>query len=197
MNRPLRAATLGVLLLGPLALSACSAGQVTQTASQNRDKVGAMTEVGDLTLRAVEFAHPRGGIYEDGDDADLTMVIANSGQEDDALVGVEGEGFGDVEFDTGSGGDGSELEIPADEIVYVDADDLGVTLTDLDDSLTAGQSLELTFVFENAGEVTLPVPVSTPDEALEREEGFDFHHEEEGGIGSEEVREGEQREGGE
>ena len=41
MNRALRAATIGVLLLSPAALSACSAGQVTQTASQNRDKTGA------------------------------------------------------------------------------------------------------------------------------------------------------------
>ena len=39
----------GVLLLSPLAFSACSAGQVTQTASQERDKVGAMAEVGDIT----------------------------------------------------------------------------------------------------------------------------------------------------
>jgi hypothetical protein len=53
VNRALRAATMGVLLLSPVALSACSAGQVTQTATQERDKVGAMGQVGDLTLRAV------------------------------------------------------------------------------------------------------------------------------------------------
>jgi copper(I)-binding protein len=197
VNRALRAATMGVLLLCPTVISACSAGQVTQTASQVRDKVGAMAEVGDLTLRAVEFAHPRGGSYDDGDDADLTMVLANSGRQDDALVGIDGEGFGEVEFDTGGAGDGSELEIPAGEIVYVDGDDLGITLNDLDEPLTTGQTMDLTFSFENAGEVTLPVTVSTPDEALEREEGIDFHHEEEGGAESEEEREGESREGGE
>ena len=199
MNRALRAATMGVLLLSPLALSACSAGQITQTGSQQRDKVGAMAEVGDITLRAVQFAHPRGGIYEDGDDVDLTMAISNQSQEDDALVDISGEGFGEVEVDDGStGGSGSsgELEIPGRGVVYIDGDDLSVTLTDLDDSLTTGQSLELTFTFENAGEVTVPVTVSTPDEEVARDEGFDFHHEEEGGS-SEEEREGEQREGGE
>ena len=51
MNRALRAATLGVLLLSSVALSACSAGQVTQTATQERDKTGSMAQVGDLTLR--------------------------------------------------------------------------------------------------------------------------------------------------
>lgn len=183
MNRALRAATMGVLLLSPLALSACSAGQVTQTASQDRDKVGAMGDTGDITLRAVEFAYPRGSIYEEGDDAELRMAIANSSQEDDALVEISGDGFGDVEFDdggsTGAARGASELEIPAGEIVYVDGEALGITLTDLQQSLTTGQSIELTFTFENAGEITLPVTPSTPDRARERGEGFDFHHGEE------------------
>ncbi len=203
MNRALRAATLGVVLLSPVALSACSAGQVTQTASQDRDKVGAMTEVGDLNLRAVELEFPRGGIYEAGDDAELRMAIVNTGGEDDALVDIIGDGFGDVEIDddsagsSGSGsGSSSEVEIPAGEAVYVDGDALSVSLTDLDDSLTAGQSLELTFTFENAGEVTIPVVVSSADDEVARDEGFDFHHEE-GVSDSEEEREGEQREGGE
>ena len=52
MNRALRAATMGVLLLSPVALSACSAGQVTQTATQERDKTGAQAQVGDITVRA-------------------------------------------------------------------------------------------------------------------------------------------------
>ena len=185
MNRALRAATMGVLLLSPIALSACSAGQVTQTASQMRDKVGAMADVGEIKLRAVEFAYPRGGIYEDGDDAELRMAIINESQEDDALVDISGEGFGDVEIDddssTGSGSS-SEIEIPANGSVYVDGEDLSISLTDLDDSLTTGQSLELTFTFENAGEVTIPVTVATSEDEVSRDEGFDFHHEEETAV---------------
>jgi copper(I)-binding protein len=157
-----------------------------------------MAEVGRITLRAVEFEYPRGGVYEDGDDAELRMAIINGGQEDDALVDISGEGFGEVEIDddsAGGSGSSSEIEIPANEAVYIDGDNLSVSLTDLDDSLTTGQSLELTFTFENAGEVTVPVTVSTAGEEVAREEGFDFHHEE--GSGSEEEREGEQREGGE
>ncbi len=199
MNRALRAATMGVLVLSPVALTACGAGQVTQTAGQQRDKVGAMAEVGQINLRAVEFAFPRGGVYEDGDDADLRMAVINQSREDDALVDISGEGFGEVEIDddsAGGNGSSSEIEIPAGEAVYIDGDNLSVSLTDLDESLTTGQSLELTFTFENAGEVTVPVVVSTADEEVDREEGFDFHHEE-GVSDSEEEREGEQREGGE
>jgi copper(I)-binding protein len=188
VNRALRAATMGVLVLSPIALSACSAGQVTQTAGQNRDKVGGQAEVGEVSLRAVEFAYPRGGIYEDGDDAELRMAIINNSQEGDALVDISGEGFGEVEIDDdtapGSGrpGSTSEIEIPANESVFVDGENLSISLTDLDESLTTGQSLELTFTFENAGEVTVPVTVATSEDEISRDEGFDFHHEEETAV---------------
>jgi copper(I)-binding protein len=195
VNRALRAATMGVLLLSPVALSACSAGQVTQTATQERDKVGAMGQVGDLSIRQVQFLSPREGVYEQGDDAELQLAVVNAGEEADTLTEVSGEGFGEVEFDDGSTGSGSAdgIEIPGDSTTYIDGDELAITLTDLDEGLTAGQYIELTFTFENAGEITLPVTVATPDEALERGEAFDFHHEE----GTEEAEEGEQREGGE
>jgi copper(I)-binding protein len=193
VNRALRAATMGVLLLSPIALSACSAGQVSQTAGQHRDKVGAMAEVGEIRLRAVEFAYPRGGIYDAGDDADLLMAIVNEGEEDDTLVDISGEGFGDVEIDdnsstrSGRSGSAREIEIPANDTVFVDGDELSISLTDLDDSLTTGQSLELTFTFENAGEVTIPVTVTTSEDEVRREEGFNFHE----GEGSEESASGE------
>jgi copper(I)-binding protein len=176
---------MGVLLLSPVALSACSAGQVTQTAGQERDKIGAMAEVGPINLRAVEFAYPRGGIYEDGDDVELRMAVVNASDEDDTLTEISGEGFGEVVIDddretsNGSSGSSSEIEIPARSVVYVNGEDLTVELTDIDESLTTGQSLELTFTFENAGEVTIPVTVSTSDDEVRRDEGFDFHHEEE------------------
>jgi copper(I)-binding protein len=203
VNRALRAATTVVLLVSPLALAACSAGQVTQTATQERDKVGAMGKVGNLTVRQVEFLSPRGGAYERGDDAELQLAVVNSGAEDDTLVDVSGEGFGDVEFDNGStasptgsstSGASSDagIDIPADSTTFI-GDELTVTLTDLDEALTTGQSLELTFSFENAGEITLPVTVATPDEAMERGETFDFHHE----PSTEAGQEGAQREGGE
>ena len=185
MNRALGAATAGVLLLSPLALSACSAGQVTQTATQQRDKVGAMAQVGDITVRAVELVSPRGASYEAGDDAELTLAIVNSGQETDTLVGVDGEGFGDVEIRTaatgGSAAGSDEIEIPTDTTVFVDGNDASITLTDLDEPLTVGQYLELTLSFENAGDVTVPVTVSTPEDEQERGEAFDFHQEEGGG----------------
>ena len=208
MNRALRAATMGVLLFSPLALSACSAGQVTQTATQERDRVGAMAQVGDIVLRQVAVTYPEGGRYEAGDDAPLRLAIVNTGVEDDTLIEVTGEGFGEATIsageepaststvppNTGGGvtgsteaptGDDGELEIPAGTTVFLGEDEgPAITLTDLDEELTTGGLVELTFTFENAGEVTLTVPVATPGEVLERGESFDFHHEEEaeGGV---------------
>jgi copper(I)-binding protein len=197
VNRALRAATMGVLLLSPIALTACSAGQVAQTATQERDKTGAQAQVGDLTLRAVVLENPRSGSYEDGDDAELRMAIVNGGQETDTLVGIEGEGFGDAEIRTSGasgastgGGSGDEIEIPSDTTVFVGEDDTTVTLTDLEESLTTGQYLDLTLTFENAGEVDMQVTVANPEEAEERGEAFDFHHEE-GETSGETARENE------
>jgi copper(I)-binding protein len=50
-----------------------------------------------------------------------------------------------------------------------------VTLTNLAQPLTTGQYLELTFEFENAGRVTLPVTVATPNKPMDRGQTFDFH----------------------
>ncbi|MDT0275848.1 copper chaperone PCu(A)C [Blastococcus goldschmidtiae] len=190
MTRALRAAIVGVALFSPIALSACSAGQVTQTATQQRDQVGAMAEVGDITLRQVQLAFPRSASYEAGDDAELTMAVVNTGDEPDTLVSVEGEGFDEAEISGGSGASGAdsgEIELAPDETVFVGPDeDASVTLTDLADPLTVAQSLTLVLTFENAGEVTVRTTIATPDSEEERGEAFDFHHsEEEGGEGAE------------
>ena len=203
MTRALRAALVGVALFSPVALSACSAGQVTQTATQERDKVGAMAQVGDITLRQVELAYPRSRSYEAGEDAELTMTVVNTGEEADTLVSVEGEGFSSAEI-TGSSADvntagapagstqvtsaSDEIEIAPDTTVFIGSGDLAVTLIGLDEDLTVGQQIPLVLTFENAGEVEISATVSTPTREEERGEPFDFHHsEEEGGEGSEDI----------
>lgn len=102
MNRALRAAAIGVLLLAPVTLSACGAGQVNQTSAQNRDKVGPTARIGDITLREVELAYPEGGHYAKGSDAVLNAAIVNDGAADDTLVSITGDGFSGVAV-TGTG----------------------------------------------------------------------------------------------
>ncbi len=195
MNRALRAATIGVLLLSPVVLSACSAGQVTQTATQERDKTGAQAQVGNISLREVLLVSPRGGSYEQGDDAELQVAIVNGGVDADTLVSVDGDGFGSAEIEgpsaasssgassspatgTPSRGSSDEIEIPGGSAVFVGSDDYTVPLTDLDEDLTTGQYIDVTLTFEKAGEITLPVTVANPDESETRGKAFDFHQEE-------------------
>jgi copper(I)-binding protein len=216
VNRALRAATMGALLLSPIALTACSAGQVTQTATQNRDKVGAEAQVGSITLRQVTLEHPDEGRYEAGDDAALNVAVINSGNEADTLVGIEGEGFDGVLVSgqasaapavpgspsasaPAAGGAAAtttapaagattaaptassriDVPVPGNSTVFIGGDsDLTVQLAGLTDELTAGQSVELTFTFQQAGDVTVRATVANPDRVLPREEGFDFHTEE-------------------
>ncbi len=188
MNRALRARTLGALLLTPIALGACSTGQVTQTATQDRDKAGPMADVANITLRSVVLEYPTSGSYDEGDDAELTAAIVNIADESDTLVSIEGEAFEEVRVlggdasgvsDTsGSSGGDIDLEIPRDQTVFLGEDGPTLLLENLAEELTAGESIELTMTFEMAGEITVRALVDTPDEALERGEEFDFHQEE-------------------
>ena len=257
MNRALRAATMGALLLSPIALTACSAGQVAQTATQNRDKVGPEAAVGDITLRQITLAHPQDGLYEEGENAELQMAIVNTSTEVDTLVGIEGEVFDGVLVSgqataspavpgspsaepvattapaapttpgtapqttapeatpspgalptptvpaapsTPTASSEVEIPVPAGSTVFLGgASGATVELADLSEELTAGQSIEVTLTFEQAGEVTVQALVATPDRVVPREEPFDFHHEEgeEGSEGAEDIaRENESDAGG-
>jgi hypothetical protein len=96
VNRALRAATIGVLLIAPVALTSCSAGQIPQTSTQNRDKVGAMGTVGAIDVRQISLRFPTGGTYAAGSDAELSGAVVNGGSEPDVLVSVTGEDFSGV-----------------------------------------------------------------------------------------------------
>ncbi len=178
MNRVLRTAAIGVLVLSPAVLSACSAGQIAQTATQARDIRGGQADVGDISLRTASTAYPQSGAYEAGGDARLLVVIANSGSSDDVLTDISGEGFSSVQITdpaSTSEGETTEITIPAGQNVYIGDGGPSVTLVGLDETLTPAQSLDVTMTFRDAGEVTLPVLVGTPSRDLPRGEGFDFH----------------------
>jgi copper(I)-binding protein len=190
VNRALRAATMGALLLSPVVLTACSAGQVTQTATQERDKAGPKVQAGNITLASVLIEAPSSGRYDEGDDAELLAGIVNSADEADTLLTIEGDAFagvralgGDTDAVSDSSGFATELnvEVPRASTVFLGGDGPTILLEDLSESLTAGQSIELTMTFETAGEVTVQALVDNPEEEVARGEAFDFHQEEQEG----------------
>lgn len=180
MNRVLRAATIGVLVLSPAVLSACSAGQIAQTATQVRDNSGGQADLGTIHLRTATTAYPQSGSYDEGGDARLLIAIANSGTTDDVLTDISGDGFSSVAITdpTSDAATPTEIPIPAGQNVYIGEGGPAVTLEGLTRSLTPAQSLDVTFTFRDAGEVTLQVLVGTPSLDTPRSENFDFHDEE-------------------
>ncbi|GAA4732998.1 hypothetical protein GCM10023328_10380 [Modestobacter marinus] len=166
-----------MLPIAALVLSGCSAGQVAQTATQERDRTGGTTRIGDITVRAAALAHPPDGVHDPGDPVELTMVIVNGGRVDDELVAVTGAPFTGATIGAGGGGPG--LSLPSDAKVFVGSDPEGptVTLTGLAERRTAAHSVELTLTFARAGETTVRA-ITAPAPGLQpRAPAFDFHRE--------------------
>jgi len=184
VNRALRAAAMSALLLSPVALTACSAGQVSQTAEQNRDKTGAQAGTGDLALRALQLPYPTGGVYRAGGDARLLAAVASTSDTDDTLTSIEGDAFDSVEVvdpnatSAATPGGPLDLTVPAEGTLFIgDGTGPSITLVGLSDDLGVGDYVDVTFTFEQAGEVTVPVPVATSARDLPRGEAYDFEQE--------------------
>lgn len=96
MSRPThRIRRVVVALSLPLAVGAlagCSAGQVTQTATQVPTVDGANADIGPLSLRDVVIEYPSEGTWEAGSSPELGFVIANSSIEPDRLISIETTG---------------------------------------------------------------------------------------------------------
>ncbi|MCZ2830074.1 copper chaperone PCu(A)C [Modestobacter sp. VKM Ac-2986] len=187
MNRAPRAAAIGALLLAPVALSACSAGQVTQTNTQEQN-FGAQINAGSLALRALELPYPTGGTYPSGSEARLLGAVVSTADSEDTLVGISGEAFEDVEVvdpnaeepADGAAPAGISLPVPADGTLFLsNGQGPAVTLVGLSEELSVGEYIDVTFSFTETGDVTVQVPVGVSQRDLPRGEAFDFHPEEE------------------
>ena len=185
MNRALRAAAMGALLLSPVLLSACSAGQVSQTATQEQN-LGSSADAGPLSLRGLQLPYPTGGFYPAGSDARLVGAVASTAPADDTLVSIDGEAFTDVEIvdpaaeavaATGAAAQ-SGPTVPAGGLLQIGTGQgPAITLVGLTEEIGVGQYVDVTFTFAEAGEVTVAVPVGVSQRDLPRGEPFDFHEE--------------------
>lgn len=83
-----RAAAIAIAGVVAAALSACGAGQVTQTDSKHSAIAGVNVQDGDLALRDLQIEFDSPGGYAAGDSAALRVWIANEGDAEVSLVGV-------------------------------------------------------------------------------------------------------------
>lgn len=146
-----------------LPLAACS--QDNPVSDEGTEVVGgdpapdeAVTE--DLTVTGVLLAFPADGVWAEGEDVPLYAAVANTGKTGDVLVDVRSEGFADAVL-TGRDGEEGAIEVKEDDNLYLEPDGMpSVLLLDAQESLRSSQSVPVTFVFEEAGEVTLPATVA-------------------------------------
>jgi copper(I)-binding protein len=158
-----------------IALAGCSAGQISQTATQQAAVNGTSANLGDIALRNV---HLRANLTTDyvqpGREVELLFQVSNESPDtEDKLVSITSDvGAVSVTGDTTvpAGGvlvvgapDGQTTPLDAVEA----ADAAQATLT-LSKPITNGLTYNFTFKFEKAGEATVVVPISA-GESLRRE----------------------------
>jgi copper(I)-binding protein len=134
--------------------------------------------VGDLRLLSVSIASPgrRGSTHLAGDSAALLLTIANDGQDDDALTGVDSDVARQVvvrDGDDGAADERLDVAVPAGGVAVLrEVSGEHLELSRLQESLRSGFSVPVTFEFRDAGTVTLQVPIRTyegvrPDRLVE------------------------------
>ncbi|MBN1093197.1 hypothetical protein JKP75_11895 [Blastococcus sp. TML/M2B] len=127
----------------------------------------------DLKLLQVQLAYPEDGVYEPGEDVPLYAGIANTGEPEDDLVDVRGPDFLDSRITVD--GEPGVIRVPEDDNVYVGAEGApSIVLEDVQTTLRSSESIPVTFVFEEAGEVTIDAMVAA--EGQTPNPSFDFEN---------------------
>jgi hypothetical protein len=112
-----------------------------------------------ISVLQVQLEYPGDGVYGEGEDAPLYLGIANDGPQEDDLLDVRGPDFTDASLTVA--GEPAPIRVPADDNVYVGAEGAPmIVLEGLRTSLRSSQSIPVTLVFEDAGEVTVEAVVA-------------------------------------
>ena len=158
-------------LVSAVALAGCSAGQLSQTASQESAVDGNAAVINNVALRNVRIqAQQNTDFLPPGTTVDLVLVVVNQSPDvTDKLVGISTD-IGKVTV-TG------DPTLPASGTLFVgtptgqnrkavdavEADHAVKATVALDKPITNGPNYNFTFVFEKAGSVSLAVPISAPE----------------------------------
>ena len=155
-----------LLLAASLPLAACS-DEHNPLTDQDDEVIGGAIGPDDrvndtLKLLQVQLEYPLDGRYEEGEDASLYFAISNTGTEPVTLVDISGDAFADA---VSGEGDDIEIVVPADDNVYVGAEDMpSVLLVDLQTALRSSETIPVTFEFAEAGEITIDAMVSASNQ---------------------------------
>ncbi|GAA4853057.1 copper chaperone PCu(A)C [Saccharopolyspora rosea] len=150
-----------------VALAGCSAGQVTQTDTQVAAVNGGNGVVKQIAIRDAQFTFPASGSdYRAGSSAPLELVLSNQGQ-DDKLVSVSSPyaasgtvgGTTDLRQGTALRAYGAQPQPDQAQQAATGERTVDITLNGLKQNITPGVTIPVTFTFQNAGPVTVQVPI--------------------------------------
>ena len=142
-SRRLRGA---VAALGLLLAAGCGANFDAQTNKIYQPAAGVNDQEGQVHAFNVLVVHSEGR-------GTLIGALLNKAARSDALVAVTGRS---ERSDLTAEIDGSQLDLPPDQLAQI-GDDGAVSISG--EGLTLGASVEITLRFQNAGPVTVEVPV--------------------------------------
>ncbi|MDQ2709850.1 MAG: hypothetical protein M3Z25_20485 [Actinomycetota bacterium] len=167
------AASVLLPLFAVLALTGCSAGAITQTASQASGVDGYAGQAGNVLVRdaTIEYAGGLdGAVYQSGGSAPLSMSLVNIGDTADRLLSVSspvaasGQVVGDAVLPGGTvvtvgNNAGADSQALAGRTI-------AIKLVGLVRPIRAGLTYLVTLRFERAGALTAQVPVGYPSGPL-------------------------------
>lgn len=145
--------------LGASVLTGCAAGQISQTADQIANIDGAQGSVGPVGVHNVLLAAPEDGAYPKGSTAPLTLWVSNNAFGSDKLTAIT--------TSAGSVSIGGDATIPAQGIIEIGGSSKVTAAVDVATDLKYGFSVPMTFSFENAGDLSLNVPIEIPEQRTE------------------------------
>jgi hypothetical protein len=163
------------VVVATLALTGCGAGAISQTASQASAVNGATGQVGNLLVRNATIDFPpnaaptAGAVYQPGGAATLSLTLVNNGAAADKLVAVTspvagaGQVTGDATIPAGS-------TVSVGNNVGTDSQALAgrtiaIKLSGLVGPIRAGLTYPVVLRFQNAGVLSVDLPVGEPTTA--------------------------------
>jgi copper(I)-binding protein len=135
-------------------VTACDAGNNAPTLEFHPQSDGIDTVVHGIQIEDAFVLGAANGSLPTGQSAGVFLAFYNNGSSHDRLIGVTAPGVASsVQIPTGGVG------LPIQQAVYLTRSKPMIVLTGLLRPLAAGTTVNVTFSFQNAGSVTLDLPV--------------------------------------
>lgn len=145
-----------VALLAAIPLTACAAGYQAETSRERTTLTSVSAAKGDLTLRNIFFVGPTSS----GEDMPLYLAVFNGGTSTDKLLSISSPNFS-------SGFVPSNNSVPGNgQLFYNEGDGNVPQLIGAKNLVRVGQTVNVTLNFQQAGELTIAVPIQNATSGL-------------------------------